>query len=96
MNTNETRFRTDDVTLAAYLKIYFPILEVEWERTAEGDWKCSWIFDESDELADAVTVYIGGNAEENLKEYNRNVAALKRELISEQRSRRAADRTFAG
>lgn len=72
-------FETDDITLAAYLNIGFPILYTEWEGK-----KCFWIFEDSDELGEEVEVYLAGEAVANLKEYNGIIASLKREMYDEQ------------
>lgn len=79
----EQTWKTDDVTLAAFLKMHVPCVGTEWDSD-----KCFWVFDDTDELADHVSDYIGGQAEGNLKEYNSIIASLKREMYDEQRARR--------
>lgn len=83
------QWKTDDVTLAAFLKMHAPLLMTRWEHD-----KCYWIFEDTDDLADLVSEYIGGKAEGNLKEYNSIIAALKREMYDEQRERRGELSTF--
>lgn len=82
-------WKTDDITLAAWLRMSLPLQDTEWDYD-----KCSWIFEDSDELADRVAEYIGGQAEANLKEYNQIIANMKREMYDEQRARRDARASF--
>lgn len=84
MKTQDLTWATDDVTLAAWLKLEgFDYFGNEWR----DDDKCYWRFEDSEALADAVAEYFGGTATGNLKEYNGIIAALKKEMYSQERER---------
>ena len=73
----EQRWRTDDMSLAAFLAIKFPVLSVEWHGNS-----CYWFFEDSDELADEVSDYAGDIAKVNPREHSSMVGRLKREMFS--------------
>jgi len=75
-------WKTDDITLAAWLMMHFDLNGTKWIGR-----KCYWMFDDTDELADRVSDYVGGFAEGNLKEYNSIIAALKRDMYDAEGNR---------
>lgn len=83
-------WRTSDITLAAFLKLYVPLRKTEWDRRNNGSWECFWVFDDTDELADLVSEFVGGRASANLKLYNSTIAELKHQMYDELNARRQA------
>lgn len=82
-------WKTDSMSLAAYLSLYFPIVDVLYE---EGQRRGSfyWHFDDCQELADAVADFVGGIALVNPREYNDAVAQVKREMFERRNALRSA------
>lgn len=69
-------FETEEMALTAYLRaMEFEVEKVYWREGA-----CKWVFEDSDELRNAVTQFSGGEARVDPKKYNRIFSKMKSEM----------------
>ena len=74
---------TSNLALVTYLVMQeHELLETFWEEQY-GRSSCSWLFEDSPELADDVAAFEGGNALVDPKSFNYIYGRLKRDMMSE-------------
>jgi hypothetical protein len=69
-------WRTDNVSLAAFLALSFDVLRVEWVNRS-----VYWVFEESDELISEIDDYHNNLALADPKAMNDMVAEFKRQIF---------------
>lgn len=74
-------WKTDNMSLAAYLKLNVPLVKTEWNNSGDRR-SCYWFFEDTEFLADLVTEFMGGEASVDPREYNSTIAGMKKEMFS--------------
>lgn len=89
MSEQEQTWKTDSMALAAFLCLEFDIVDVIWE---DSSWRGSffWHFTDTEDLADAVSDYMGGLASVDPRKYNDAVSRLKRDMFDQKNSMKAS------
>lgn len=75
-------FRTDNMALAAFLiQNDITLCRAEWHNDGDGRRGCYWTFEDSEELANLVTDFVGGLASVEPQKFNRIMGDLKHRMF---------------
>lgn len=76
-DTDTKLFKTNDMSLAAFLMLHKPAVKCEWNFNTNS---CYWYFPQDAELDKLVTSYSGSTALVDPKEYSYHYAQLKKSM----------------
>lgn len=78
-DTDVELFKTNDMSMAAFLSLSTEPLRVEWN---DKDNSCYWYFQDTVELSDLVTDFSGGKASVDPKVYSYRYAQMKKDMFA--------------
>lgn len=78
---NSGLWETGDMSLAVYLSMHVPLVNMEW-RISKNRSSCYWIFKDTTQLHDLIWEFNSDEALVSPKTFNENVGAMKRKMFA--------------